>query len=463
MKILVAPNSMKGSLDAFAFAQSVEQAFRKVSPLFEVRTLPVADGGDFTAQVLRRALSAVPVKLTVSDPLMRRIEATYFVSGKTAIIEMSDASGLKLLSDGEANPEKTSSFGTGEMIAHAVANGCNTILLGIGGSATVDGGLGMLDALGFQFSDASGNRLPGVGASLEKVAAVIPVKFSSEISIKIICDVENPLLGAAGAARIFGPQKGADPEMVERLEAGMTNWAGILEASAGIRMTDRVGMGAAGGISTGLVAWLGAEMVEGADFIFDLLNLDEQLGWADWVITGEGKIDGQSLGNKAPVALARRARAKGKPVTALAGTFEPQATHLFDGVFPVVTGPVSLREAMSRAEELVFESSCQLARLLLQAATLQLPGFVQLRKAETLLEQNQVEAAEALLDSGLPENLAGYWYLRGLLEQKKQQLGAAINCYLRCQELDPGHAAAAHNQLMVRQILSFWNPDLYNP
>ncbi|MFW6259814.1 MAG: glycerate kinase, partial [Tangfeifania sp.] len=305
MKILIAPNSMKGSLDAFEFAETVEQAFQKCSHSFEIRKMPVADGGDLTGKVLAQAFEARQISYTVHDPLRRKIQAEFWVSDKTGIIEMAEASGIKRLKTEELNPMKASSRGTGQLLSEAIKKGCTEILLGAGGSATVDGGSGMLEALGFKFFDSEGNQLSGNGGNLEKIKKIDKPEFLKQIKIQVISDVDNPLLGEKGAANVFAPQKGATPEMVETLERGLKNWAGLLEKESGSKLSDLKGAGAAGGIALPLIAYFGAEIVPGADFILKKLNFEEHVQWADIVITGEGKIDAQTLGDKAPVVVAR--------------------------------------------------------------------------------------------------------------------------------------------------------------
>jgi glycerate kinase len=364
LKILVAPNSMKGSLNAFDFADVVEKAFLKVSNDFLVRKVPVADGGDFTGEVLCRALNAEVVENTVNDPLGRTVHSKFAKSGKTAIIEMADASGIKLLKPDELNPMKTSSFGTGQLINDALNSGCTEILLGVGGSATVDGGMGMLEALGFQFFDKSGLELKGNGENLEFVAEIRKPPLPSEILIKIICDVDNPLLGENGAATVFGPQKGATPQMVVQLENGLAQWAKILENESGKKLVSLKGAGAAGGIALPLVAFFHAEIVPGAAFILSQLNFEKQVEWADLVITGEGKLDSQTLNNKAPKAVADASRKAGKPVIAIGGTVKKEISNAFEGVFSITPGPVSLDESMQHSDEMLFDLSFELAKLI---------------------------------------------------------------------------------------------------
>jgi glycerate kinase len=365
MKILVAPNSMKGSLDAFEFADTVEKAFQDCSSEFFVRKVPVADGGDLTGDVLGRAMHAKKITTTVNDPLGRKIQSGYYISDKTAIIEMAAASGLKHLSPGELNPMKTSSFGTGQLIAHAIESGCTEILLGVGGSATVDGGLGMIEALGFRILDYQNNSLHGNGENLQKVERIeSPDSLLKNVSVKIISDVNNPLLGKTGAAAVFGPQKGASPEMVRQLEAGLKNWCAILENESCKKLSLLNGAGAAGGIALPLVAFFNAEIVPGASFILEKLNFESHIKWADCVITGEGKIDAQTLNNKAPAVVARLAHQIGKPVFAIAGSVEKEASEAFNGVFSFINQPLPLEEAMKQSTELLYNFSFELAKLI---------------------------------------------------------------------------------------------------
>lgn len=364
MNILIAPNSMKGSLSAFDFADTVEKAFLECSPDFSIRKVPVADGGDFTGEVLRRALYADEIRLTVNDPLGRKVPSKYAVSGKTAIIEMADASGIKLLSPAELNPLKSSTYGTGQLIKHAVQNGCTEILLGIGGSATVDGGMGMLEALGGRFFDEASHSLTGNGKNLERVRQIQKPRLPGKISIKVISDVNNPLLGNNGAAAVFGPQKGASPEMVDSLEKGLKNWAHLLEVESKKDLASLKGAGAAGGIALPLVAFFDAEIVSGARFILSKLDFNEQVKWADWIITGEGKIDSQTLNDKAPGAVAAAGRGQGKPVVAIGGSVQKEASVAFDGIFSFLTEPVSLEKSMKEARQFLFHFSFELASLL---------------------------------------------------------------------------------------------------
>ncbi len=365
MKILIAPNSMKGSLNAFDFADTVEKAFLKVSSSFEIRKVPVADGGDFTGEVLKRSLNAKEIQLEVSGPLGEKVNSKYAKSNKTAIIEMADASGMKLVSADKLNPLKASSYGTGELIKDAISKGCNTVYLAIGGSATVDGGIGMMKALSFRFFDKNGKELEGVGGDLNNVYKIVLGEIFEKVDFKIICDVDNPLLGENGAAHIFGPQKGATPEMVEILEAGLENWEHLISNDTGKQYKNIAGAGAAGGIAVPLMAWFDAEMVAGANFILDALDFEKHVQWSDMVITGEGKIDSQTENNKAPFAVAQVAKKYSKLVFAVGGAVEGGISGVFDGVFSLVNGPVSLEYAMENAEELLLNFSTEFAKTIL--------------------------------------------------------------------------------------------------
>ncbi len=464
MNILIAPNSMKGSLDARTFATQIGEGFRAVSPVFNIREVPVADGGDDTAEILGDAMKGRFFTEEVADPLGRRVPAGYMISGQTAVIEMAAASGLRLLSPEECNPERTTSRGTGELIRAAMARGCSKILLGAGGSATIDGGIGMLSALGFRFFDKNGTELPGDPGSLTRVAKIeVPETWPGETDIVILADVDNPLLGENGAAEVFGPQKGADGAMVMRIGEGLTHWISLLESHSGKRLRDLPGMGAAGGIASGLVAFLKGRIVNGADFIFGELGLDRHIDWADWIISGEGRADRRGLEAKATGALAKRAAAAQKPVTLLTGSFDPVIAPGFDGVFSISNGSEVLSDLMASAGEKTFDLSSQLARILLMSY----PGLADLHRklgeAEKLIHGTQPGKAKELLDHLDRNDLSCTWYLRGLVSYKFQAWGDAINHFRKSLEMDTGNKKASAHLAMISQILAFRNPDLLNP
>ncbi len=366
MKVLIAPNSMKGSLNAFDFADTVEKAFIESGQNFEVRKLPVADGGDFTGEVLSRNLNAKTVFVEVLNPFGEKIKSKYTVFKTTAIIEMADASGMKLVDPKLLNPLVASSYGTGQLIADAVKNGCTEILLAVGGSATVDGGMGMMEALGFRYSDKDGKMLPGNGGNLLNVNSIIKPKELPAVSIKIICDVDNPLLGEKGAATVFGPQKGATPEIVVELESGLKNWAEIITGLTGKKPETIEGSGAAGGIAVPLLAFYNAEIVPGANFVLTQLNFSEQVKWADIVITGEGKIDAQTLNNKAPFAVAKVAGKYNKPVFAICGIAETEVKLPFNKIVTLISESVSMAYAIKNARAVLFNVSVELVKTILQ-------------------------------------------------------------------------------------------------
>lgn len=362
MNILIAPNSMKGSLSAFDFADVVENAFSDCSHAFSIRKVPVADGGDFTGEVLKRSLQAKEIHMNVVGPLGEKTASRYYIAENQAVIEMADASGMKLVNTTQLNPLKASSFGTGQLLADAISKDCTQIYMAIGGSATVDGGAGMLEALGFQFFDEKDQPLSGKGGNLGAIRNILSPENLNNPSIKIICDVDNPLLGENGAAYIFGPQKGATPEMVQQLEAGLKNWSEIIEKVSGKNLANIKGAGAAGGIAVPLMAFFDAEIVPGADFILEQLGLEDEVKWADVVLTGEGKIDRQTLNNKAPMAVARLARKHNKPVFAIGGAIESEASDAFDGVFSLVSRPMTIDDAMKNAQSLLYAVAFQLAK-----------------------------------------------------------------------------------------------------
>lgn len=366
MKILVAPNSMKGSLNAFDFADIVEQAFLNCSSKFEIRKIPVADGGDFTGEILRKNKQAENITCKVKGPLGDRISANYARFKNTAIIEMADASGMKLVLGDELNPMIANSFGTGQLIKKAMENNCTEIWLAIGGSATVDGGMGMMEALGFSFFDKNMQILHACGKNLAFVHRIQKPKYFKEISIQIISDVDNPLLGENGAAKVFGPQKGATPKMVEQLEAGLKNWAQLLKAETGFDALPVKGMGAAGGISAPLCAYFKAKMVAGTDFVLNQLNFEEEVKWADLVLTGEGKIDSQTLNNKAPFGVLQMAKKYQKPVFAIGGKIEKEGAQAFNASFSFVNGPLSLDSAIKNVKTLLYDFSFELAKTINQ-------------------------------------------------------------------------------------------------
>lgn len=373
-RITIAVDSFKGSLTSREVADAFEEGLRERIPECEVRKVSIADGGEGTVDALVETLNGELVEARVADPLGRPIVAHYGVidGGTTAVMEMSAASGLPLIAPEERNPLLTSTYGTGEMIAHALDRGCRKFLVGIGGSATNDGGTGMLRALGFRFLDSEGAELVGGGEILERIATIDSSAVRKELSeceFIVACDVTNPLYGPEGAAYVFAPQKGADAAMVERLDQGLRAYARAIVRFNGVQVDSIAGAGAAGGLGGGFKALLGARLEPGIDMVLNTMQFDRIIAGSDLVITGEGRIDRQTTMGKAPSGVLRAAQAQDIPVVAIGGAVLP-CKELnesgFAAVLPIVAGPVALEVAMQRevATENVRRTAAQIAGLL---------------------------------------------------------------------------------------------------
>ena len=355
-KIVIAPDSFKGSVAAREVADSAERAVREVFPACEVVKIPLGDGGEGTMDALLAALGGERVSCRVRDPLSRPLWADYAIleDGRTAIVEMARASGLPLLAPAERDPSQATTYGTGELIRDALERGCRRFLLAIGGSATNDGGTGLLRALGYRFLDGRGEELEPCGAALARIAVVDRSGVSPalrEASFTVACDVDNPLYGERGAAEVFARQKGADDAMVRMLDAGLRNYARVIERATGTRVDELPGAGAAGGLGAGLVAFLGAELKPGIQMVLEATRFDERIQGADLIITGEGKLDRQTCMGKAPWGVSRAATRQGIPVIALGGSVEDTPLlnqRGFLAVLPILPAPVSLERAMAK-------------------------------------------------------------------------------------------------------------------
>lgn len=303
MKIVIAPDKFKRSLTGWEFCLTVEQCLKKSLPEVKVQKIPLADGGDGTLAALSTKMSDHKVRLKVKDPLFRSVQATYLYdkTDKTAFIEMAEASGLRLLSEEEQNCFYTTSYGTGELVSDALDKGAHKIILGIGGSATNDCGMGMAAALGYQFLDKKGNSLEPLGKNLALVeqidTAFVDPRLARTI-FEVACDVTNPLLGEEGASFVYAPQKGATEEQVQLLDQGVEHFEKILDKTFHKSVKDIPGSGAAGGMGAGALVFLNAELRSGIDLIKELVKFDEKIKGADWIITGEGKLDFQTLSGK---------------------------------------------------------------------------------------------------------------------------------------------------------------------
>jgi glycerate kinase len=324
--------------------------------------LPMADGGEGTVESIIDATGGRLIRLSVKGPLSRKVESSFGLSGdgETAVIEMAAASGIQLISAEERNPWITTSYGTGELIRAALDEGSRYILIGIGGSATNDFGSGMAQALGIRFLDKKGETLTGCGGELGNVERIDVSGLDPRISetrILVACDVTNPLTGPQGASHVYGPQKGADPDMVRRLDANLAHMARLVSEQLDKNVENIPGSGAAGGLGGGLMAFLSAELVEGVPAVADRVGLQEHVQWADLVITGEGAMDFQTQYGKTPYGVARVAKASGKPVIAVAGTIGEGAEALYDfgidAMHSILEAPMTLEEAISRTPELL--------------------------------------------------------------------------------------------------------------
>ena len=351
-KILVASDSFKGSLSSGEVAAAVRSAVEETMPGCEVLSLEISDGGEGLVQALAPALGAEFVRSQVHDPLGRSIEAQYALKGECAVIEMASASGLTLVAKEERDIMKASSRGLGELMLDALGRGCRDLVIGIGGSATNDAGTGMLSALGWRFLDKSGRTVPDGGGSLEHITR-IDNSFADprlrEARFRVACDVDNPFCGPDGAAAVFGPQKGATPQQVQALDKGMRNFARLVREDTGVDLQAVPGSGAAGGVGGALTAFLAAPLLPGAHLVLDALDFDTLASGCDLVITGEGRLDAQSLHGKACHAVLRRCLALGVPVIAICGTAEDSGALTeagFKKILPVKPGGQSLEEAM---------------------------------------------------------------------------------------------------------------------
>ena len=368
MKILVAPDKFKGSLSAVAAVAAITRGLRAVWPDAEITGAPIADGGEGFAETLCQALGGVWVETRARDPIGREVAARYVwvEAERLAIIEMSEASGIWRLTPEERAPLRANTFGTGQLIRHAAERGARKILVGLGGSATTDGGVGMAAALGYEFLTSDGEELalfPGQFNALTRIQADGAIELPEIIAA---CDVQNPLLGPRGTARVFSPQKGAGASDVVALEGGLSALADCVTTDLGCDFRDTPGAGAAGGIAFGLMSFCGAQVCSGFELVAGTLRLEERIAASDLVVTGEGRIDGQTLEGKGPAGVAALARRHGKPVLALAGSIAENAAveKLFDATCGILDEPVTLDDAMSRAAEFLERAATRAGRLI---------------------------------------------------------------------------------------------------
>ena len=370
MKILLASDSFKGSLTSERIAQLLEQAVAQVFPEAVTEGMLVADGGEGTMEAVVAELHGTTRTVEVQGPMGTPVQASYgLLPGGQALIEMAKASGLPLVKDQERDPMQASSYGTGELIRDALDQGIREIAIAVGGSATNDGGMGAMAALGVRFLDEKGAVLTGCGADLGRVQTIDLSGLhpaAAEARFTVMCDVTNPLLGSNGASRTFGPQKGADPAMVEQLEEGMMHYAEVTEQATGVCAAFLPGAGAAGGLSFALMSYLGAERKPGIETVLDLIRFDQKLEGADLVITGEGRMDGQSSFGKVPAGVGERCKRAGVPAVAIVGGllagYEEIYRHGICSVTTTVNGVMSLEEAIAHSEDLYLDAACRMLR-----------------------------------------------------------------------------------------------------
>ncbi|WP_087016560.1 glycerate kinase [Thaumasiovibrio subtropicus] len=372
MKIVIAPDSYKESLTAMQVADAMEAGFRHVFPDAEYLKLPMADGGEGTVQSLVDASGGEIIHCEVTGPLGNKVEAFYGLmgEGETAVIEMAAASGIHLVTPEQRNPLITTTFGTGELIKAALDRGVKHIIVGIGGSATNDGGIGMAQALGVSFTDADGNALGHGGGELGRLAKIdmsqIDPRLAS-VRLEVACDVDNPLCGDKGASAVFGPQKGATPDMVATLDANLAHYAEVINAQLERDIANSPGAGAAGGLGAALLGLLDASLRPGIDIVMDAVALDKQVQGADLVLTGEGRMDSQTVHGKTPIGVARTAKQHQIPVVGIAGSITPDShivhDHGIDAVFSVVPSAMDLPHALAHAAEFVEQTAHNVAQL----------------------------------------------------------------------------------------------------
>jgi len=373
MKILIAPDSFKESLSAVDVAQNIALGVSRGFPAAEIKCIPVADGGEGTVDALILATNGRKVKVRVHNPLMQVVDSFYGVLGdeKTAVIEMAAASGLELLSPQDRNPMLTTTYGTGELMLHALESGYRNLIVGIGGSATNDGGVGMAKALGIKFFDKSGNEIGcGGGAlnNLHKIDVSQLTPLISEAKITVACDVDNLLCGEKGASAIYAPQKGATPEMVNILDSNLAHLSSLIHKQLGIEVANLKGGGAAGGLGAGLVAFTQAILQSGFSIIKSITNLEEWISQSDLVITAEGKIDCQTVYGKTPFGVAQIAKRYKIPVIALAGIVTPDADVLYEygitSLFAIADKPMTVSESCLNAGVLLQRVSERIMRVI---------------------------------------------------------------------------------------------------
>src|SRR6267378_3506548 len=379
MRIVIAPNAFKGSLSALEAATAIGEGIRNALSAADLVLVPIADGGDGTVDALVAATHGERRTLRVRGPLGDPVNADYGLidAGSTAVIEMAKAAGLALVPPAKRDPRITTTYGVGELLQHAYDEGARQFIVGIGGSATNDGGAGMAQALGYHLLDEEGHELPPGGLALTRLARIhvggVHASWKA-VKVDVACDVTNPLTGPSGASAVYGPQKGATPEMVAELDAALKHFAEIIRRDLGVDVEPLPGAGAAGGLGAGLVAFTGGRLRPGAEMVMEALHLDDRLAGATLVITGEGRLDSQTARfGKGPAAVARHAHQAGIPAVALGGSIadETELRLLFDGLEATMVEPATLEEAIAQARPLLVRAATRLMWLVLTGRRLE--------------------------------------------------------------------------------------------
>lgn len=372
-KIVIAPDSFKGSMSAKEVADAIERGIKSVLTNAEIIKIPMADGGEGTVETLVDATSGQIIKLNVLDPLGSETEAYFGIlgDGSTAVIEMALASGLTMVPRDKRNPLFTTTFGTGQLIKAALDNGCRELIIGVGGSATNDGGVGMAQALGIKFLNNKGQEISFGGGNLLNIDRIDLKNMDKRVKdckFKVACDVDNPLCGPKGASYVFGPQKGATPEMVKYLDENLSHLAEVIKRDMGIDVKNEPGAGAAGGLGAGLMAFCNAQLQRGIELVIEATKIEEKIKGADLVITGEGQMDYQTVHGKTPYGVAQVAKKRNVPVVALVGSIGAGVEVLYekgiDSIFSIVEGPMSLEECMEQGAILIERTANRVIRAL---------------------------------------------------------------------------------------------------
>ena len=372
MKVVIAPDSFKGSCSTFEVAQAIENGIRRVFKDAEIIKIPIADGGEGTVDAFVLGGKGRYEEAEVGNPLRKNVKAKYgILDDHIAVIEMAAASGLTLLKEEERNPLITTTYGTGQLIIAALDKGCRKIYVGIGGSATNDGGAGMAQALGVSFKDKEGKEIGDGGGSLSDLADLDLSNLDArlkETEIVVISDVTNPLCGEDGASQVYGPQKGGTPEMIKTLDANLMYYASVISEKLGKNVREIPGSGAAGGLGAGLAVFCNAQIRSGIETVLDLTEIEAQLKNADLVITGEGRIDGQTVYGKVPAGVAKRALKYHVPVVAIVGSVGPGASAVYsrgiDAIMDLINQPMTLNEAMENAFQLIEDAAESTMRMI---------------------------------------------------------------------------------------------------